>query len=79
MFHTRPMGENYLDIAPVVAYLRQHVTLLAGRPGDVQASRDWVIGALRGDRLASWYLNLFFSAEAGKAAGGPHALRRRRC
>ena len=60
--HTRPMGENAPDIAPALADLREHLTQLAGRPVNVQASRDWVI-ALRGELIGQPYLTLFGSAE----------------
>ena len=60
--HTRPMGDDDPDIAPALADLRQHLTQLAGRPVNVQASRDWVI-ALRGELIGQPYLTLFESAE----------------
>lgn len=56
--HTRPMGEDDPDIAPALADLRQHLTQMAGRPVNVQASRDWVI-QLRGDLMGQPYLTLF--------------------
>jgi len=58
--HTRPMGERDPDIAPALADLREHLTQLAGRPVNVQASRDWVI-ALRGELIGQPYLTLFGS------------------
>ena len=61
--HTRPMGEDDPDIAPALADLREHLTRLAGRPVNVQASRDWVI-ALRGELIGQPYLTLFDSADA---------------
>ena len=60
--HTRPMGEDDPDIAPALADLREHLTQLAGRPVNLQASRDWVI-ALRGELIGQPYLTLFGSAE----------------
>jgi hypothetical protein len=60
--HTRPMGEEDPDIAPALADLRAHLTQLAGRPVNVQASRDWVI-ALRGELIGQPYLTLFGNAE----------------
>ena len=60
--HTRPMGEKDPDIAPALADLREHLTQLAGRPVNVQASRDWVI-ALRGELIGQPYLTLFGSEE----------------
>jgi hypothetical protein len=61
--HTRPMGEDDPDIAPALADLREHLTRLAGRPVNVQASRDWVI-ALRGELIGQPYLTLFDSTDA---------------
>jgi hypothetical protein len=56
------MGDDDPDIAPALADLREHLTQLAGRPVNVQASRDWVI-ALRGELIGQPYLTLFGSAE----------------
>jgi hypothetical protein len=56
--HTRPMGEKDPGIAPALVDLREHLTQLAGRPVNVQASRDWVI-ALRGELIGQPYLTLF--------------------
>lgn len=56
--HTRPMGEDDPDIAPALADLRAHLTQMAGRPVNVQASRDWVI-QLRGELIGQPYLTLF--------------------
>jgi hypothetical protein len=55
--HSRPMGEDDPDIAPALAELREHLTQLAGRPVNVQASRDWVI-FVRGELLGQPYLTL---------------------
>ena len=56
--HTRPMGEDDPDIAPALAELRAQLTTMAGRPVNVQASRDWVI-QLRGELIGQPYLTLF--------------------
>jgi hypothetical protein len=56
--HTRPMGEDDPDIAPALADLREQLTRMAGRPVNVQASRDWVI-QLRGELIGQPYLTLF--------------------
>jgi hypothetical protein len=61
--HTRPMGEEDPDIAPALADLREALTRLAGRPVNVQASRDWVV-QLRGDLMGQPYLTLFGDPEA---------------
>jgi hypothetical protein len=58
--HTRPMGEEDPDIAPALADLRAELTAMAGRPVNVQASRDWVI-QLRGDLIGQPYLTLIDS------------------
>ncbi len=60
--HTRPMGEEDPDIAPALADLREALTRFAGRPVNVQASREWVI-ALRGDLMGQPYLTLFGDPE----------------
>jgi hypothetical protein len=56
--HSRPMGEDDPDIAPPLEHLREELTRLAGRPVNVQASRDWVI-YLRGELIGQPYLTLF--------------------
>ena len=60
--HTRPMGEDDPDIAPPLADLREHLTQQAGRPVNVQASRDWVI-YLRGELIGQPYLTLLGDPE----------------
>lgn len=62
--HSRPMGEEDPDIAPALADLRDELTRMAGRPVNVQASRDWVV-QLRGDLMGQPYLTLFGDEEAG--------------
>lgn len=61
--HSRPMGEDDPDIAPALADLREHLTQLAGRPVNVQASRDWVI-SLRGELVGQPYLTLLGDPDA---------------
>jgi hypothetical protein len=61
--HTRPMGEEDPDIAPALADLRESLTQFAGRPVNVQASREWVI-ALRGELIGQPYLTLFGDPES---------------
>lgn len=60
--HSRPMGEDDPDIAPPLAELREHLTRLAGRPVNVQASRDWVI-YLRGELIGQPFLTLLGSPD----------------
>ena len=55
--HSRPMGDDDPDIAPALSELRAQLTALAGRPVNVQASRDWVI-FLRGQIIGQPYLTL---------------------
>lgn len=62
--HSRPMGEEDPDIAPPLADLRAHLTELAGRPVNLQASRDWVI-YLRGELIGQPYLTLLGSPDEG--------------
>lgn len=61
--HTRPMGEEDPDIAPALGDLREHLTSLAGRPVNVQASRDWVL-YLRGELIGQPYLTIVGDEEA---------------
>lgn len=55
--HSRPISEDDPDIAPPLTPLREALTVLAGRPVNVQASRDIVI-KFRGDLLDQPYLTL---------------------
>ena len=64
--HSRPMGDDDPDIAPALSDLRAQLTALAGRPVNVQASRDWVV-FLRGQVMGQPYLTLV-DPDAGPAA-----------
>jgi hypothetical protein len=55
--HSRPISEDDPDIAPPLTALRETLTVLAGRPVNVQASRDIVI-QFRGGLLDQPYLTL---------------------
>jgi hypothetical protein len=55
--HSRPVSEDDPDIAPSLIPLREALMVLAGRPVNIQASRDVVI-RLRGDLLDQPYLTL---------------------
>jgi hypothetical protein len=55
--HSRPVSEDDPDIAPSLIPLREALMVLAGRPVNIQASRDVVI-RLRGDLLDQAYLTL---------------------
>ncbi len=39
--HTKPLCDGQLDIAPVLVPLRRKLSQLAGRPVNIQATRDW--------------------------------------
>ena len=65
--HSRPMGEDDPDIAPALMDLRARLTDLAGRPVNVQASRDWVI-FLRGQVIGQPYLTLIGADETPASA-----------
>jgi hypothetical protein len=55
--HSRPLSEEDPDIAPTLRPLRRRLMELAGRPVNIQASREIVI-AFRGDLLDQPYLTL---------------------
>jgi hypothetical protein len=55
--HSRPVSEDDPDIAPDLVPLREHLMRLAGRPVNIQATRDFVM-YLRGDLLGQPYLTL---------------------
>jgi hypothetical protein len=55
--HSRPLGDDSPGIAPPLASLREDLVALAGRPVNVQATRDFVM-TLRGDLLGQPYLTL---------------------
>jgi hypothetical protein len=55
--HSRPVSEDDPDIAPSLIPLREALMVLAGRPVNIQASRDVVI-RVRGNLLDQPYLTL---------------------
>jgi hypothetical protein len=55
--HSRPLSDGDADIAPPLVPLRQDLVALAGRPVNIQATRD-VVMFLRGDLLGQPYLTL---------------------
>lgn len=55
--HSRPLGDGDPDIAPAFVELREQLTRMAGRPVNIQATRD-VVMFLRGDVLGQPYLAL---------------------
>ena len=55
--HSRPVTNDEPDLAPALTPLRETLMVLAGRPVNIQASRDLVMH-LRGDLLNQPYLTL---------------------
>ena len=55
--HSRPLSDDDPDIAPTLIPLRETLMVLAGRPVNIQASRDVVI-QFRGGLLDQPYLTL---------------------
>jgi hypothetical protein len=41
--HTKPLSEKDPDIAPTLIELRRTLTSMAGRPVNIQGTRDWVM------------------------------------
>jgi hypothetical protein len=56
--HSRPLSDGDPDIAPALAPLRKELVAMAGRPVNIQASRDAVMH-FRGGLLGQPYLVLF--------------------
>lgn len=59
--HSRPLSDEDQDIAPALVPLRERLMALAGRPVNIQATRD-VVMAFRGDLLGQPYLTLIGKA-----------------
>jgi hypothetical protein len=55
--HSRPLSDHDPDIAPPLVALREDLMALAGRPVNIQATRDFVM-FLRGHVLGQPYLTL---------------------
>ena len=55
--HSRPMSDEEPDLAPDLVPLRETLVTMAGRPVNIQASRELVI-QFRGDLLGQPYLVL---------------------
>jgi hypothetical protein len=60
--HSRPLSDEDPDIAPPLVALRQDLMALAGRPVNIQGSRELVM-TLRGDLLGQPYLTLIEKTE----------------
>jgi hypothetical protein len=56
--HSRPLSDDDPDIAPDLTPLRRKLVEMAGRPVNIQGTRDWV-QFLRGDVFGQPYLTLF--------------------
>lgn len=55
--HSKPLSDEDPHIAPTLVPLRERLTSLAGRPVNIQATRD-IVMLLRGDLLGQPYLTL---------------------
>ena len=62
--HSRPISDDDPAIAPELVPLRERLMAIAGRPVNIQASRDFVM-RLRGDVLGQPYLVLIDKPETG--------------
>lgn len=60
--HSRPLSDEEPDIAPSLTPLRERLMTIAGRPVNIQATRD-VVMAFRGDLLGQPYLTIVGKAE----------------
>lgn len=56
--HSKPLSEQHPDIAPRLLPLRQHLIEMAGRPVNIQGTRDWVM-FVREHIMGQPYLTLF--------------------
>ena len=65
--HSRPLSDEDPDIAPDLVPLRKRLMQLAGRPVNIQASREIVI-QFRGDLLGQPYLTLLEKVEDARDA-----------
>ena len=41
--HSMPLSDEHPDIAPTLVPLRERLTAMAGRPVNIQATRDWIM------------------------------------
>lgn len=56
--HSKPMGDEFPDIAPNLVPLRKQLIEIAGRPVNIQGTKDWVLFA-REHLMGQPYLTLF--------------------
>jgi hypothetical protein len=62
--HSRPVSDRDPDIAPELVPLRHRLMAIAGRPVNIQASRD-IVMRVRGDWLGQPYLVLIDKSPEG--------------
>jgi len=62
--HSRPMSDEEPELAPDLVPLRKRLMAIAGRPVNIQASREFVMH-FRGDVLGQPYLVLIERPKAG--------------
>ena len=60
--HTAPLSDDHPDASVMLIPLRSALTSLAGRPVNIQASREFVM-QFRGDTLGQPYLTLIGNTE----------------
>lgn len=60
--HSKPLGEAHPDIAPGLVELREKLTAIAGRPVNIQGTKDWIMFA-REHLMGQPYLTLFGKLE----------------
>lgn len=60
--HTKPLSDKAPDIAPKLVPLREKLTAMAGRPVDIQATKDWVM-FVREHVMGQAYLTLLGKLE----------------
>jgi hypothetical protein len=63
--HTKPLGEDHPDVAPRLLPLRRHLVEMAGRPVNIQGTRDWIM-FFREHVMNQPYLTLFGRLEEPK-------------
>jgi hypothetical protein len=66
--HTKPISEKDIDIAPDLLPLRQRLTALAGRPVNIQGTRNWIM-FLREHVMNQPYLTLLEGCDDEEDAG----------
>lgn len=67
--HSRPLSDEDPDIAPSLVPLRERLMAMAGRPVNIQATRDLVM-YLRGEVLGQPYLVLTTRPAESELSGG---------